>query len=282
MAEVFTIESLAWAGVFVLIVVVFSLVKDFRIVREHLTSVAKMLVQLFGLGFVIVGILYVQLAIGTAIAMGLTWVMIFAMIVNAVITTGSRGKQIPHIHAITCVGIVTGTFSVLLVLLIAGIAEYTPIGLIPFVGSIAGNVLNKNSQGLERIAAEFQARLPEMETILTLGGTIRQATAIAERKTMQSVFIPTHDSMRNAGFFLPGAAVGLIITGMDPIEAMIFQSIMFLSWCGGMIISVTIVSDLVVRQLVTPDHQINYDLVRKLVPLDREHVKAFHVSKNGD
>lgn len=132
--------------------------------------------------------------------------------------------------------------------------------------------LTKNSQGLERIIAEFHARLPEMETILALGGTIKQATANAERKTMQSIFIPMNDSMRNAGFFLPGAAVGLIITGTPPVEAMIFQCIMFLSWMGGTIISATIVNTLATKQMVNiKTHQINYDVVRFFVSQNHNH-----------
>ncbi|HMF32550.1 MAG TPA: ABC transporter permease, partial [Candidatus Lokiarchaeia archaeon] len=89
-------------------------------------------------------------------------------------------------------------------------------------------------------------------------------------------FIPTHDSMRNAGFFLPGAAVGLIITGTPPIEAMIFQCIMFLAWCASTIISSSIINTLVVHQFVTRNHQINYEIVRALVLPDREHARFEH------
>ncbi|OLS15794.1 MAG: hypothetical protein RBG13Loki_0564, partial [Promethearchaeota archaeon CR_4] len=106
----------------------------------------------------------------------------------------------------------------------------------------------------------------EMETILTLGGTIQKATTIPVRKTIQSIFIPINDSMRNAGFFLPGAAVGLIITGTPPRETMIFQSVMFLAWCGGAILTSTIVSSLVVGQLVTKDHQLKYEVIHALSP----------------
>jgi putative ABC transport system permease protein len=198
-----------------------------------------------------------------------------------VITTSQRGKGIPRIRIITTIGILVGAFSVLVVLMIAGVAEYSVVGLIPFVGSIVGNTLTKNSQGLERIIAEFHARLPEMETILALGGTIKQATANAERKTMQSIFIPMNDSMRNAGFFLPGAAVGLIITGTPPVEAMIFQCIMFLSWTGSTIISATIVNSLATKQMVNKRvHQINYDVVRAFAPPNHDRhaskVTGFH------
>nr|MDO8115114.1 ABC transporter permease [Candidatus Sigynarchaeota archaeon] len=262
MAVSLSFTSLAWAIIFVALVVIFSHVKDYRIIKENVSAVIKMIVQLFTLGFVLVGIIYIEQNINVVLSQLIIWAIIGVMLLNAVITTSQRGKGIPRIRRITALGIVVGSFSILAVLLLAGIAEYTVIGLIPFVGSIVGNTLNKNSQGLERLIAEFHARLPEMETILTLGGTIKQATAMADRKTMQSIFIPMNDAMRNAGFFLPGGAVGLIITGVPPVEAMIFQCIMFMSWIGGTIISATIINTLAIRQLVTRNQQINYDIIR--------------------
>jgi putative ABC transport system permease protein len=279
MVAALNFASLGWASIFVAMVVILSLVKNYRIIKENLVAVIKMLVQLFTMGFVLVGIIYIEQTISNALSQLLVWAVIGVMLLNAVVTTSQRGKGIPKVRKIVLVGIMTGSFSVLAVLVIAGIAEYTAVGLIPFVGSIVGNTLTKNSQGLERLMAEFQARLPEMETILTLGGTIKQATAVAERKTMQSIFIPMNDAMRNAGFFLPGAAVGLIITGVPPVEAMIFQCIMFLSWTGGTIISCTIINSLASRQLVTRDHQIKYDIVLALVPPARYHAKGNHAGK---
>ncbi len=270
MADTFTYVNLIWALSFVGIVIVLSLWKDYRIVRDNVTAVAKMLVQLFAMGFVLVGVVYLEQNVSTTLSMLLVWCIIAIMLLNAVITTSGRGKGIPHIYAITFVGISTGSAIVLLILFLSGIAQYTAIGLIPFVGSIVGNALTKNSQGLERLTAEFKARVLEMETILTLGGTIQKATTIAVRKTIQSIFIPINDSMRNAGFFLPGASVGLIITGTPPLEAMIFQSVMFLAWCGGAILTSSIVSSLVVGQLVTKNHQLRYEIIHALTPPDRD------------
>ncbi|HME56185.1 MAG TPA: ABC transporter permease [Candidatus Lokiarchaeia archaeon] len=271
MASSLTFVSLSWTGIFVGLIIFVSLAKDFRIIKETVSAVIKMLVQLFIMGYVLMAIIYIQ-TVNDPLSQLFMWAIIAVMLLNAIVTTSQRGKGIPHIRGITALGILAGTFLVLLLLIIAGVAEYSVIGLIPFVGSIVGNTLTKNSQGLERIIAEFQARLPEMETILALGGTIKQATANAERKTMQSIFIPMNDSMRNAGFFLPGAAVGLIITGTPPVEAMIFQCIMFLSWMGGTIISATIVNTLATKQMVNNrTHQINYDVVRSFSPPLHDH-----------
>lgn len=273
MAASLTFVSLSWTAIFVGLVILVSLAKDFRIIKETVSAVIKMLVQLFIMGYVLVAIIYIQ-TVNDPVSQLLMWIIIAVMLLNAIFTTSQRGKGIPRIRSITAIGILAGSFSVLVVLMIAGVAEYSVVGLIPFIGSIVGNTLTKNSQGLERIIAEFHARLPEMETILALGGTIKQATANAERRTMQSIFIPMNDSMRNAGFFLPGAAVGLIIVGTPPVEAMIFQCIMFLSWMGGTIISATIVNTLATKQMINNrTHQINYDVVRSLPPPfhDQEH-----------
>src|SRR5271157_930635 len=116
MAVTFTFVNLAWAAIFVGIVVCISLAKDYRIVREHLSSVGKMLVQLFAMGFVPVGIIYVGQYVNFAISMALAWSVISVMLLNAVITTSSRGKGIPHIYAITATGILTGSFLVIIIL----------------------------------------------------------------------------------------------------------------------------------------------------------------------
>jgi putative ABC transport system permease protein len=269
----FTIWNLIWASAFLLILVFISLYKDYRIVRESVIAALKMIIQLFIMGFIIAQIVILDLNSSHEWAMFCIWIIVFIMIVNAVRTTASRGKGIPHIKTINLIGILIGATVVLFVLYIAGILEYNVIGLVPFVGSVVGNVLTKNSQGIERLIGEFKARVPEMETILSLGGTIQKATIESERKSIGSVFIPMNDAMRNAGFFLPGAAVGLIITGTPPIEAMIFQCIMFLSWCGGAIVSCSIINSLIIRQFTTINHQIRYDILHDLLHLHQTPIK---------
>jgi putative ABC transport system permease protein len=274
-----TYASLAWAAIFVGFVVIISKIKDYRLIRENVIAVIKMIVQLLIMGFILVGIIDIA-QINNPLSQVFVWTIIVVMLLNAVNTTAKRGKGIPRIHRINALGIVVGSFCVLAVLFLAGVAQYTVIGLIPFVGSIVGNTLTKNSQGLERLIAEFRARLPEIETVLALGGTIKQATSVIDRKTMQAIFIPMNDSMSNAGFFLPGAAVGLIITGVPPMEAMIFQCIMFVSWTGSTIISATIINSLALQQLVTRNQQINYDVLRSLVPISHTHSKENEILKH--
>ena len=200
----------------------------------------------------------------------ITWIVVGVMLINATIVTGSRGKGVPHIYTIVFSGIFCGSFFIIILFLLTGTTEYSVIGLIPFAGSMVGNTLTKNTQGIEQFLAEFHARVPEIETVLALGGTTRQATTVVERKTVVSLILPTNDSMRNAGFFLPGASIGLLMTGTPPLEAMIFQCILFMAWSGATIISGSIITNLMIKQFMTPNNQIRYEILNSLLDLQEK------------
>ncbi len=76
--------------------------------------------------------------------------------------------------------------------------------------------------------------------------------------------------MRNAGFFLPGASIGLLMTGTPPLEAMIFQCILFMAWSGATIISGSIITNLMIKQFMTPNNQIRYEILNSLLDLQEK------------
>lgn len=60
---------------------------------------------------------------------------------------------------------------------------------------------------------------------------------------------------------LPGAMTGLILAGVDPLEAVKVQAAVMFMILGGVAVAVTVLSIGLVRQLFTPDHRLAH-LVR--------------------
>lgn len=77
---------------------------------------------------------------------------------------------------------------------------------------------------LNRFASEVHAYEEEIELILSLGGTPKQAIHRQLITAIKASTIPTIESQKTMGLVqLPGMMSGQIIAGADPIQAVQFQ-----------------------------------------------------------
>lgn len=77
---------------------------------------------------------------------------------------------------------------------------------------------------LNRFTAEIEASRDEVELILSLGGTPKQAIHNQLTNAIRASMIPTIESQKTIGLVqLPGMMSGQIIGGADPVQAVQFQ-----------------------------------------------------------
>ena len=89
---------------------------------------------------------------------------------------------------------------------------------------IIGNSMVASALTLNRIKAELENRREEIQVLLGLGATARQASGTSLQAAVKSAMIPTIDSMKTVGLVqLPGMMTGLIIGGATPVEAVKYQ-----------------------------------------------------------
>lgn len=110
------------------------------------------------------------------------------------------------------------------VLLGFNIVPTTAQYIIPISGMLIGNSMVLSILFLNRFTAEITSHENEIELILSLGGTPKQAIHRQLINAIKASMIPTIESQKTIGLVqLPGMMSGQIIGGADPIQAVQFQ-----------------------------------------------------------
>lgn len=189
--------------------------------RELFWAGLRMFVQLLLVGYV----LHLVFALKTPVPVLLILVV---MIGFAVQTIGARVKtRMPHFYRIVGTAILFGCggMTFFFCTLVIGLKPwYDPRYLIPLAGMVIGNSMTGASLAVERLAAEFKERREEIETALSLGGSVQAASELAVSSAFRAALIPSINAMAAMGLvFLPGMMTGQILSGTEPMIAVKYQ-----------------------------------------------------------
>lgn len=108
-----------------------------------------------------------------------------------------------------------------------------------------------------RVVAELAEHRREIEARLALGLPGASAVRPHLREAVRTALTPQIESTRIVGLIaLPGAMTGLILAGVDPVDAVQVQLAVMYLILGSVATSVTVVALLLSRRLVTPDQRL--------------------------
>ncbi|MEK4970175.1 ABC transporter permease [Cytobacillus sp. FSL R7-0696] len=212
-----TFFQLSLTLIFVLIPILLS--KTFRLGLEKdvLIATIRSIIQLLAVGYVL------QFVFDSE-SFFYIFLMIILIITAAVHNARKKGVMIKGITwklILTYCFIEVLTQSVLISLkIIPATAQY----MIPISGMIIGNAMVLSILFLNRFTAEIENRTGEVELLLSLGGTPKQAIHRQLMTSIRASTIPTIESQKTIGLVqLPGMMSGQIIAGADPVQAVMFQ-----------------------------------------------------------
>lgn len=104
---------------------------------------------------------------------------------------------------------------------------------IPLLGMILGNALNGVSLGLDSALQGFEERREEVELLLALGATRRQASHRVLRDAVRRGMIPILNSMVAVGLIsVPGMMTGQLLAGASPDTAARYQLFILFAIAG--------------------------------------------------
>ncbi|MFC9971668.1 ABC transporter permease [Spirillospora sp. NPDC127200] len=200
------------------------------VVLTLLTAVAALLVRLGGLGLArevataaaraAVQLAAVSLLI-TAVLRHAGWTALFVagMAVVAAATAGRRITGTFHLRW-TAVPVVAGTAPVLALLAATGLVPARPVAVLPIAGILIGGAMTATALTGRRALDELRTRHGEYEGGLALGMAPREAALEVCRPAAALALMPALDQTRTVGLVtLPGAFVGVLLGGADPVEA---------------------------------------------------------------
>ncbi|MFY0544424.1 ABC transporter permease [Brevibacillus sp. H7] len=217
-------SAMWFALIFVIIAVLLSVWQRLKLEKEIMISAVRSAVQLILIGYVLQFVFHGNQP-------GLILLMIAVMIGVASWNATQRGKGIKGVFwriAITLFATEGFTMAVLVGL---NIVEGTPQYVIPLSGMIIGSSMIVAGLFLTHMIREVETSRGEIETLLCLGATRKQAIHQVVQRCVKSSMIPTFDTMKTIGLVqLPGAMTGMIIAGASPVEAVRFQVIIMFSF----------------------------------------------------
>jgi putative ABC transport system permease protein len=110
------------------------------------------------------------------------------------------------------------------------VLPFDGLALIALLGQQVGGAMTTTSLAGRRILAELVTRRGEVEAAVALGFEWRPARLLVAQHTAREGLLPVLDQTRTVGTVtLPGAFVGMVLGGADPIQAAIVQLVVLVS-----------------------------------------------------
>ncbi|MCP1146173.1 ABC transporter permease [Lysinibacillus endophyticus] len=209
--------TLSLTLIFVLIPLVLSKSLKLDLEKDTIIATVRSIIQLLIVGYILKIVFETESIIYILL-------MITLMIVAATLNARKKGKAIKGITwkiALTLIVVEVVTQGILIGLhIIPATAQY----IIPISGMLIGNSMVLSILFLNRFTAEVESSRDQIELVLSLGGTPKQAIHTQLTNAIKASMIPTIESQKTIGLVqLPGMMSGQIIGGADPVQAVQFQ-----------------------------------------------------------
>jgi len=137
---------------------------------------------------------------------------------------------------------------------------YLPQYLVPILGMVLGNALTGVSLSLDRFTANLDAGRAEVEGMLAVGATSREAAHDALRDALRAGMIPTLNAMAVMGVVsLPGMMTGQILAGADPATAVRYQIVIMFVIAASTALGCLMSLELAYRRLFDAQHRLRID-----------------------
>ena len=244
--------GVAASALLILTAVAISRREQLGLERSILWAATRATVQLLvigaGLGLV--------LAEDAPLIWAVLWVA--AMVVVAGYTVGRRVPEIPGLFGLAAGAVGIATAACLGVVFGFSMYELSPRTLVPTAGMLMGNGIGATVLAARRTLTEIDEHRDEVEVRLALGARAADAVRPHLVGALRTAVTPQIEQTKIVGIIaLPGTMTGLLLAGVDPLDAVQVQlAVMFLI-LGGSAITAVLVGRGVARQVVTPDERLD-------------------------
>ena len=248
--------QIGWAGLLASLVLVgiavgLSSWQRLRLTRSILWASARAAVQLLLVGFAL------RLVLEPGASVWWAWLWAVVMVAFAGSTIRSRAKEVPGI-------LMLGTISMFVVVgvslsVIFGFHIFPLEGrtIVPLAGMVIGNSMTASVLVGRRIVGEISDKRDEVEARLALGLSWSDASRPYVRSALRTALVPQIESTKAVGLvFLPGAMTGLVLAGVDAVDAVTVQLAIMYLILGSVATSVTVIGLGLTRHVFTPDHRL--------------------------
>jgi putative ABC transport system permease protein len=188
----------------------------------------------------------------------LSWLWVVAMVAVGAATVAARAREVPGVLVVAAVALGLAEAGSLAVVFGLGIFPAEPRAIVPAAGMLMGNAIAATVLAARRTFVEISDHRDQVEVRLALGesgaGAVRPHLADALRTSIT----PQVEQTKILGIVaLPGTMTGLLLAGVDPLDAVLTQTVVMFLILGSVTVSAVVVGRGVARRLVGTDHRLH-------------------------
>ncbi len=233
--EVGWVEALASLSL-IAVALGLSLLRRLQLELSLLEASARAAVQLLAVGFLFTVIFE------SSGADLLAWLWVALMVVIAVIVVVRRAPTIPGLWPALGSSVGGSTAVALGLVFGLGIFEHEPVTVVVIAGITIGNVLPAAVLAAQQLVRHFAEQGGQVEALLALGLDGRAATRFIGPRAARTALVGQIERTKVVGLIaLPGAMTGLLLAGVDPVDAVLVQVIVMYLILGAAAVAVTTV-----------------------------------------
>lgn len=220
-----------------------------RIERRLIVASVRAAAQLLAVGLVFFLIFKSTGAIYWA------WLWVGVMVAVATFVVIRRAKHRITGLAIVTTGAVLGSALISIAVTFGfGVIDYDPVSLVVIAGITIGNAVPSAVLGVNQSVGLSRDRRGELEALLSLGFDRRQIVRFMAPRAARTSLIPQVERTKVVGLIaLPGAMTGLLLAGVDPIDAVAVQLLVMYLVLGTAALCVVATVATITRGAVTRD-----------------------------
>lgn len=234
--------------VLIVIVLGVSIWQRLGLERSVLWASARATVQLLTVGALFTVIFESQLA---NLWSGL-WVAAMVLIAGVVVSRRTGAGRDLVLVGLTAIGFTVGV--VLAVIFGLGVLALEAVSVVVIAGITIGNTLPTVVQAVDRTRTQLIESAGQIEAMLALGFDGPASTKRVVHDVARLALIPQIERTKVVGLIaLPGAMTGLLLAGVDPVDAVLIQLVVMFLVLGAVALSVIIVTMAMTRRALTAD-----------------------------
>ena len=186
-----------------------------------------------------------------------SWVWVAAMVTVGSATVASRVPGTAGVFPITWFALGAAVGTSLAVVFGFEIFPLEARTLVPTAGMLMGNAIGATVLAVRRTTTEVREHRDEIEVRLALGQPGRTALRPHLAEAMRTSITPQIEQTKIVGLIaLPGTMTGLLLAGVDPLDAVLTQTVIMFLILGSVAVTSVIVGRGIAARLVTSDHRL--------------------------
>ncbi len=180
------------------------------------------------------------------------WVLGMVAIAGVVVARRTGAGRDLALVGLSAIGATVGV--VMAVIFGLGILELESVSVVVIAGITIGNTLPTVVQAVDRTRTQLLESAGQIEAMLALGLDGPAATQHVVHDVARLALLPQIERTKVVGLIaLPGAMTGLLLAGVDPIDAVLIQLVVMFLVLGAVALSVIIVTMAMTQRALTDD-----------------------------